>query len=665
MTADSSHPKGDEPTSPPPAIAGLKSLILGTAGHIDHGKTALVRALTGRDLDRLPEEKARGITIELGFAPLELSDGMRLGVVDVPGHEKFVRTMVAGASGLDLLMLVVAADEGVMPQTREHLAICELLGIERGLVVLTKSDLVDDEMLLLASEEVRELLAGGPLAQIEIIAASAQTGAGIDNIRQTLEQLIRTAPPRSGDDRPARLFIDRAFTKHGFGTVVTGTWSGRPSRVGELVVLEPGGRKAKIRGLERHGESIEITESGARIAVNLQGESKHEIHRGDLLTEPDALLETIMFDASLHWMASKANLRESISVELLCGTSERRARVAPIGAETIAPGDRAFARIQLDGPPLALLPGDRFVLRGFARDAGIGSTLGGGIVLDIAPPHRRRRDAGLKRDLEGLAEDDPAQSLAIRIRRAGLEGATTQALTKQTGLSKNNLDETLDQLAASQLIVRIDSSMSLSDQAATRLKSDLLTTLAQFHAREPLLPGMPRASLANSLPENVSRGAGVFLLTELANQGELRIQDELVCAANFESGLDPSQDELAERLRNRFRQAALDVPSLRTLAEELDESPGALREICHFLERQGRLVSAPDELFFDRDSVVALIEKVLRHFDQQAELDTQTLKAFIGTSRRTAMPLMALLDDLQITRRDGSLRRLLNRTPRW
>jgi selenocysteine-specific elongation factor len=286
-------------------------------------------------------------------------------------------------------------------------------------------------------------------------------------------------------------------------------------------------------------------------------------------------------------------------------------------------------------------------------------------VLDIAPPHRRRRDAGLKRDLEGLAEDDPAQSLAIRIRRAGLEGATTQALTKQTGLSKNNLDETLDQLAASQLIVRIDSSMSLSDQAATRLKSDLLTTLAQFHAREPLLPGMPRASLANSLPENVSRGAGVFLLTELANQGELRIQDELVCAANFESGLDPSQDELAERLRNRFRQAALDVPSLRTLAEELDESPGALREICHFLERQGRLVSAPDELFFDRDSVVALIEKVLRHFDQQAELDTQTLKAFIGTSRRTAMPLMALLDDLQITRRDGSLRRLLNRTPRW
>ncbi|MFP6654927.1 MAG: selenocysteine-specific translation elongation factor [Myxococcota bacterium] len=665
MAADSSHQRGGDPAKPAPTDSAPVSLILGTAGHIDHGKTALVRALTGRDLDRLPEEKARGITIELGFAPLELSDGMRLGVVDVPGHEKFVRTMVAGASGLDLLMLVVAADEGVMPQTREHLVICELLGIERGLVVLTKSDLVDDEMAELAGEEVRDLLAGGPLAEIQILSASAETGDGIENIRDALEDLIRTAPQRSDDDRPARLFVDRTFTKHGFGTIVTGTWSGRPCRVGESVVLEPGGRKARIRGLERHGESIDITESGARIAVNLQGESKHEIHRGDLLTEPGALLETVMFDASLHWMASKASLAEQISVELLCGTTERRARVAPIGSDPISPGDRAYARIQLDGPPLALLPGDRFVLRGFARDAGIGSTLGGGIVLDIAPPHRRRRDAGLKRDLESLAQNDPAQSLDVRIRRAGLEGVTTQSLAKQTGFSETQLGETLDQLVASRRIVRINSAMSLSEEAAARLKGDLATTLAEFHAREPLLPGMPRASLANSLPENVSRETGVFLLRQLADQGELRIEDELVCASHFESSLDESQTALAERLRVHFRQAALDAPSLRTLADEFGERPDTLREISHFLERQGTLVSTPDDLFFDRDCVLALITQVLGHFDLQAELDTQTLKAFIGTSRRTAMPLMALLDDLQITRREGSLRRLLNRTPRW
>ena len=644
---------------------GPKRLVLGTAGHIDHGKTALVRALTGRDLDRLPEEKTRGITIELGFAPLELSDDMRLAVVDVPGHEKFVRTMVAGASGLDLLMLVVAADEGVMPQTREHLAICELLGIDRGLVVLTKSDLVDEEMLELAAEEVRDLLASGPLAEIQIVSASSESGEGIDEVRSVLEGLIRTAPARSDDGRPARLFIDRTFTKHGFGTVVTGTWSGRPRAVGDVVALEPGARKAKIRGLERHGESIKIAESGARIAVNLQGEAKDEIHRGDLLTEPDALLETVMFDASLNWMADKVSLTDLMSVELLCGTAERRARVAPIGAKPIAPGDRAFARIQLEGPPLALLPGDRFVLRGFARNAGIGSTLGGGIVLDVDPPHRRRRDVGLERDLERMANGGTQEAISVRIERAGLKGIHADALGKETGLDKKSLNAALDALESLSSILRLDSSILLGAPAADRLMLSLEAALGDFHNREPLQPGMPRAALAGCLPNNVSRDAGTFLIDRLAEQGALRIQDEVVCAVGFESRLDDAQAAIAEKLRARYAAAALEPPTLGTLAEELNETPDLIREISHFLDREGVVVAAPDELFFDRSAVTELIEKVLAHFESNPELDTQTLKAFIGTSRRTAMPLMALLDDLQITRRDGSLRRLLGSSPRW
>lgn len=647
-------------------MAAPKSLVLGTAGHIDHGKTALVRALTGRDLDRLPEEKARGITIELGFAPLELRDGMRLAVVDVPGHEKFVRTMVAGASGLDLLMLVVAADEGVMPQTREHLAICELLGIRRGLVVLTKSDLVDDEeMLELAAEEVRDVLAGGPLADLEIIPASAQTHAGIDTIRSALEELIRTAPDRADDDRPSRLFVDRSFTKHGFGTVITGTWSGRPRRIGDTVVLEPGGRKAKIRGLERHGESIEQAVSGARIAVNLQGEARDEIHRGDLLTEQDALLETETFDASVRWMANNNSLSDQISVELLCGTAERRARIAPIGDKPIAPGDDGYVRIQIDGPPLALLPGDRFVLRGFARDAGVGSTLGGGIALDVAPPHRRRRDAGLIRDLQRMAEDTPEEALEVRIARAGLEGARSERLAKETGMDLERLHGVLDQLESANLIARLDPSTSISSHAADRLTQDLLTGLREFHEREPLQPGMPRAALAGRLPSNTAGEAGTYLLTRLAAQGEILIRDEVVCAMDFKSSLNPVQTKLADLLRSRYAGAGLDAPALRSLADELDEEASRLRELCHFLEREGSLVAAPDELFFDRAAILALIERVLSHFVSNPELDTQTLKAFIGTSRRTAMPLMALLDDLQITRRDGSIRRLLNKTPRW
>jgi len=642
-----------------------EGLVLGTAGHIDHGKTALVRALTGRDLDQLPEEKARGITIELGFAPLELGDGARIALIDVPGHERFVRTMVAGASGLDLLMLVVAADEGVMPQTREHLAICELLGVERGLAVLTKSDLVDAEMLELAEEELRDVLSDGPLAEIPILAASATTGDGIDRVRETLEALVHETPARHDDGRPARLFIDRVFTKHGFGTVVTGTWSGRPCKVGASVVIEPGSRAAKIRGLERHGTAIDNATTGARIAVNLQGVAQDEIHRGDLLAEPDALISTQSFDARLRWMARKAELDEPTSIELLTGTAERRARIAPIGAAPLAPGEVGFARIHIEGAPLALLPGDRFVARGFARDAGIGSTLGGGVVLDVAPPRRRRRDPALTRDLERLSKGTPADALEVRIARAGLQGVMLRRLALESGFDVEALEAALAELVAEDKIVRPDATVCLAKQAAERLMKELLDNLDRFHASEPLQPGMPRAALTGTLPSNVPSEVGAALLTMLAERGEIEIRSEVVTRSGFSARLDESQTRLVDQLRKRFAEAGLEPPALRSLAEESGDDPKRLRELAHFLEREGSLVAAPDELFFDRAAVLELIDRVLAHFDAQEELDTQTLKALIGTSRRTAMPLMALLDDLQVTRRDGSVRRLLNRSPRW
>ncbi len=641
------------------------NLVLGTAGHIDHGKTSLVRALTGIDLDRLPEEKARGITIELGFTPLTLDDGTRIALVDVPGHERFVRTMVAGASGLDLLMLVVAADEGVMPQTREHLAICGLLGIERGLVVLTKSDLVDEEMLEMAEEDVRDALADGPFAGLTIIAASSTTGDGIDKIREELARLVETTPARNDDGRPARLFIDRTFTKHGFGAVVTGTWSGRSLALGDPVVLEPGSRKAKIRGLERHGESAKNAESGARIAVNLQGIAQDEIHRGDLLAEPNTLLATNIFDASLIWMARKASLDDSTSIELLTGTSERRARIARIGDQPLASGDSGYARIHIEGPPLALLPGDRFVVRGFARDAGVGSTLGGGIVLDVAPPHRRRRDKEVRRDLERIAHGNHDDALDVRISRAGLDGISVRQLGLETGLDDQTLVAALESLAASGKIARISGAACLSRVAADRLTQDLLTALDAFHQAEPLQRGMSRAALTGSLPTNTHSDAGRALVAMLIEKGEVEIHGEIVTRLGYSARLDSKQTELAARLSKVFSEAGLESPALRTIVDALGENEKKLREIAHYLEREGVVVAAPDELFFDRMAVSELIRRVVAHFDGQEELDTQTLKSMIGTSRRTAIPLMALLDDLQITRRDGSIRRILNREPRW
>ena len=662
----SSDPHASQASREGSPIAGAQAdLVLGTAGHIDHGKTSLVRALTGRDLDRLPEEKARGITIELGFTPLELGDGTRIALIDVPGHERFVRTMVAGASGLDLLLLVVAADEGVMPQTREHLAICELLGIERGLAVLTKADLVDAEMLELAEEELREVLSEGPLAAMPILSASATTGEGIERVREVLSALVRDTPPRDDDGRPSRLFIDRIFTQHGFGTVVTGTWSGRPRRVGETLLLEPGSRKVKIRGLERHGDAVEQAESGARIAVNLQGIAQDEVHRGDLLAEPDALIACESFDARVRWLARKASLDAPTSIELLTGTTERRARIAPIGEAPLGPGETGFARIHVEGDPLALLPGDRFVVRGFSREAGVGSTLGGGVVLDVAPPHRRRSDPSLARDLERLATGSAAEGLAVRIARVGLRGISTRRLALESGLDPARLDAALDELVARGTLTRLDSGVCLAHEAAERLMGDLLASLDRFHAAEPLQPGMPRAALTGTLPANVHPDAGAALLALLLARGEIAVQGEIVIRTGFSPRLDEAQARLVERLRARFREAGLEPPALRGLAEELGVDPRPLRALTHFLEREGSLVAAPEELFFDRQAVGELIERVLAHFEEADELDTQTLKALIGASRRTAMPLMALLDELQITRREGSLRRLHQRTPRW
>jgi len=645
-------------------------LVLGTAGHIDHGKTALVRALTGQDGDRLPEEKARGITIELGFATLDLDLGRgggasRLAVVDVPGHERFVRTMVAGASGLDLVLLVVAADEGVMPQTREHAALCALLGVEHGVVVLNKCDLADADVRALAEEEVRALLAGGPLARAPIVAASAATGEGLDAVREALARVVGALPPRAPDARPARLYVDRVFEKRGLGAIVTGTWSGRPCRVGQAISFEPGARRARIRGLERHGAPIDETASGARIALNVQGLAQGELHRGDLVCEPDALPATLAFDAALEWLAGEAAPGASISVELLTGTSERRARVAPLGDAPIGPGRPGFARLHVEGAPLRLLPGDRFAVRGFARDAGIGGTLGGGRVLDVDPPRLRRRDPALLLDLERLAGGDFDEGLLVRIERAGLAGKRAEDLALETGGDAAAIDAGLDRLARAGTVARLGAAGCLSSAAATRLEAGLLAAVDAFHASEPLQPGLPRATLLGRIPGNVSSAIASGLLARLAEAGALAIEEPHVRRTAFRARLDADQERLARAVVERLERAGLEAPALRTLAEELDADPARLRVVVHHLEREGRLVAAPEELFFARGSVVDLIGRVIAHFARTSVLDTQTLKQLVGASRRTAMPLMALLDELQITRRDGGLRRLLQREPRW
>jgi selenocysteine-specific elongation factor len=631
-------------------------LVLGTAGHIDHGKTALVRALTGVDTDRLPEEKSRGITIDLGFAPLHLDGGVTLSIVDVPGHEGLVRTMVAGANGIDLLLLVVAADEGVMPQTREHLAICELLGITRGVVALTKKDLVEPDMAELAAEEVSLLLEETPLAGAPVVPVSSATGEGLDALRAALTELATDAPPRTPRRGPPRLAIDRAFEMRGFGGVVTGTLIGGPLAVGEPLELYPDGKRGRVRGLQSHGVATDRCEPGLRCAVNLQGLALSDLARGRVLCPPERLAPTRTLDVELSWLAVAPRADAPIAVSFLAGTCERRARAAPIGRDALTPGSVGFARIHIEGDPVVLLPGDRFIVRGFARTEMGGATLGGGRVLDVAPPHRRRSDPALVAELGALCERDPATDLRVRLERAGFTGRRRAELERETGLAGADFEQAMEEAAAGDRILHTRDGRSISGAAIRALETQLLSSLSAYHEAEPLRPGMSTGTLRGRLPENVPVEVCEIALEGLAARGAIRVAADQVRAADHVVALDPEAQALAARIVETLGAAGLEPPSLRDLTAGVGASSDAIGDLLAHLEREGRLVRAPGDLWFDADAVEALRERMRAHFREHETLDTPTYKALIGTTRRTAVPLMELLDTERFTTRRGNAR---------
>jgi selenocysteine-specific elongation factor len=630
--------------------------VLGTAGHIDHGKTALIRALTGVDTDRLPEEKARGITIVLGFAPLDLADGLRVSVVDVPGHEGLVRTMVAGATGIDLVLIVVAADEGVMPQTREHVAICQLLGITRGVVALTKVDLVSDDVLELAREEVSELLAPTALADVPILPVSSTTGAGLDALRAELARTIASAAPRTPRAGPPRLPVDRSFAARGFGCVVTGTLVGGAFAVGDRVEIQPSGRTGRVRGIQNHGVTAERGAPGVRCALNLQGIDVANVSRGDVVSTPGAIAPTRTVDVELVWLSVAPESRDPVHVEFLVGTSERRGRVAAIGTDPLVPGATQFARIHLDGAPVPILPGDRFIARGFARTAMGGQTLGGGVVLDAAPPHRRRSEVALVRDLEDLARRDAKTDLLVRIRRSGLSGIAAETLARETGLDRAARESALAEIAKSGDGVATPAGTWLGRDAVGDLESRLLGALASYHAEEPLRPGMPIGALRGRLPDNVPRDAVELAIARLVERDALRVEGEVARLPEHRPTLDAEGEALTRRLLAEASSAGLEPPSERDWAQRHSVDVDRLRDLLAHLARDGRLVRARDDLWFDRGAVDALRERVRVHLREHGRLSTQQYKELIGTTRRTAVPLMELFDAEHLTLRSGDAR---------
>jgi selenocysteine-specific elongation factor len=509
-------------------------------------------------------------------------------------------------------------------------------------------------MAALAAEEVELLLEPTPLAGAPVVPVSSTTGAGLDVLRAALQEIAAGAPARTPRRGPPRLAIDRAFEMKGFGGVVTGTLIGAPLALGDTLELYPDGKTGRVRGLQSHGVARDRCEPGVRCAVNLQGLSLSELARGRVLAPPDRLVRTRTLDVELVWLAVAPEADGPVAVEFLAGTCERRARAAPIGRERLSPGSVGFARIHIDGDPVTLLPGDRFIVRGFARTEMGGATLGGGRVLDVAPPHRRRSDPALVRDLGTLAGRDPALELCVRVERAGFAGCDRGDLERETGRTRDELDATLAELG--ERVLRTRSGRTVGAAAVRALEGELLASLSAYHRDEPLRPGMPTGTLRGRLPENVPAEVCELAIERLAAAGRITIAADHVRAADHSVALDPESEARAARIVETLAAAGLEAPSLRDLAGAVGSTQEQLGDLLAHLEREGRLVRAPGDLWFDAAAVEALRERMRAHFREHDTLDTQTYKALIGTTRRTAVPLMELLDTERFTTRRGDVR---------
>jgi selenocysteine-specific elongation factor len=623
----------------------VKHLVIGTAGHIDHGKSALVEALTGVHPDRLDEEKRRGITIDLGFADLDLAPDGIVSLVDVPGHERFVRHMVAGASGLDAVLLVIAADEGVKPQTEEHLAICSLLGLRRGLVVLSKADLLDVELRGVVALEVAEALRGSFLEGAPALAVSARTGEGIPALRDALRGMLRTADDRFPGGVP-RLPIDRSFVLRGFGTVVTGTLVSGMLHEGDEVEILPGGRRGRVRGLQVHRRARAEVPAGRRVAVNLQGLSCEAAPRGATLTAPGALRTTRRARASVRLLPhAPETLRKGGAVRFHHGTAELGGRLRVLGTS----GDGTLDVEVVLRDEAVLLPGDRFVLR---RSAPV-DTVGGGVIVDAHPPRRTRRIAG---ETATSVPAVPADRVPSRVARAGVAGAAPSDLAAELGLLEGELEAALSVRETEGRLVRAAGRVFAIEvvEAVEALTSE---ELGQFHRAEPLRVGMPRellrAKAARAMPAEAYRE----ILSRMADQGRIRLLGDRVASASHRVVLSPPDDSSLARIDETFRMAGLDPPSVERVVEGIGRDRGT--RLVELLVEEGRLVRIRDGRLFHAEALDALRRKVRDYASVSVTMDVATFKDLAGVSRKNAIPLLEQLDSERVTRRAGNVREIL------
>ena len=636
----------------------MKHLILGTAGHIDHGKTSLVKALTGTDTDRLKEEKARGITIELGFAHLELPGGIEFGVVDVPGHEKFVRAMVAGVAGMDLVMLVIAADEGVMPQTREHLDILKLLGVRAGLVALTKQDMVEPDWLPLVVEEVREFVSGTFLETAPIIPVSSKTGKGLDELKSELSIMAEGAAEKKREGS-FRLPVDRVFTVSGFGTVVTGTLLAGEIKVGDELEVMPCGNTGRVRGIQAHGAKTELGQAGQRLAVNLQGIDLDQASRGNIIVPRDIFRTTRRVDVRLdHLVSASRGLRHRSFVRFHSGTSEVSAQVILLDRNILSPDETAFAQLRL-AEPMLLVSGDPYIVRASSPPA----TIGGGIVLDPFPPARRRRSEDAINLLESLDAAEHQKTCMLIVSQSLLSGVEFEEIVLRGGIPRRQADSALQGLLVAGDIIQMtrDPRIFLSRLAVESLKQIITGELESFMAANPLKQGMGKEELKTRLPKRSDPRFFAPLLAELEKDGMLAADREIVRPAGSARQICRPAGGMADRITEILARQGIEPPTIKELIDSLKTSEKELREHLAVLTREGAVTRVSADIYYDSGSLDEIRQKLTEYLQEKSEIVPSEFRELTGLSRKFMIPILEFFDGEKITIRVGDKRILRKR----
>lgn len=632
----------------------MAHVIIGTAGHIDHGKTALVKALTGIETDTLPEERDRGVTIDIGFAYWK--DDVT--IIDVPGHERFVKNMVTGVCTVDLALFVVAADDGVMPQTREHLGILNLLGVPRGIVVLTKVDLVEGDWLELVEEELQEVVAETFLEDATIVRVSSTTGEGIDDLQEVIEEEIAQIEARM-DRGVFRLPIDRAFSVQGFGTVVTGTVISGAVQVRDELALLPSGKNVRVRGVQTHGRDVEVARVGARAAINLSGVVVDEVSRGALLAQPGYFETTYMIDTRLHMLPdAPAEVANRTRVHLLMGPREVLARVILLEGEKLSPGDSQFVQLRLEEPGVAAR-GDRFVIRRYSPV----QTLGGGVVLDPRPVKHRRFRTAVVEMLQELERDDPTRVLLTRLQAARWQPRTALQLAAEMALSASEIEDRLGECVDSGDAIRYVQAGKTRYVHATcwrDLQEGICDAMRVFHEAHPLRPGARRDELRAWVKGDPDSDLFARGVEHLIHTGALKSEHAMIGLRDHEIALTPEQEALRDDIARLLRSGGAMPEDLRGLPEAVHASAKAVREVVTAMQSLGQVVRLDDTLLFHPEVIEDVARQLVDYLKKNAEIDVSTFRNLIATTRKFAVPLLNYFDTQGITIRQGDAR-VLNR----